>query len=357
MCFMKKTIDIAADREFDPSKTVLPVEVARGIHIENPPSAQALKLMHLLIAKAGKNMANDVKHEMRMADLKTIEGVRNHDRNSLRSLFIELSTAVIHYDDKVAKIEIIGGFMDEIRVDYSNEEQSGELVISWWFRRTFREMAAQSHHWAIIDRQTIFALRSKYSILLFQYISSLLNLDHIHSKSFTVQELRAILGVQNDKLKRFTHLNSRAIQPTIAEINQLSRFTLKATPKKIGRVVKIVEISWVKKEDISPVRRELDSASVGRKARREGTVETIVKMMDSLPQHDADSAVSFPDVGSIRFGRWREIALEELPSPARDTDTVADDFRVWCKLKSIPFDGKNIEKTFRTFCKKQSSSQ
>jgi len=351
---MKKTISVAADREFDKTKTVLPVEVARGIHIDNPPSAQALKLMHLLIAKAGKNMADDVKHEMRMADLKAIEGMRNHDRNSLRSLFIELSTAVIHYDDKVAKIEIIGGFMDEIRVDYSKEEQSGELIISWWFRRTFREMAAQSHHWTIIDRQTIFALKSKYSILLFQYISSLVNLDYIQSKSFTVQELRAILGVQAGKLSRFANFNARAIQPTIAEINQLSRFTLTATPKKIGRTVRSVEISWGKKDDISPVKRELDSASVGRKARREGTVETVVELVESLPQSDVNSAEPFPDTGSIRFGRWQEIALEELPTPARDTDAVADDFRAWCKTKSIPFDGKNIEKTFRTFCKKQS---
>jgi len=351
---MKKTIDIAADREFDQSKTVLPMEVARGIHIENPPSAQALKLMHLLIAKAGKNMADDVKHEMRMADIKVIEGMRNHDRNSLRTLFIELSTTVMHYDDKAAKIEIIGGFMDEIRVDYSKEEQSGELIINWWFRRTFREMAAQSHHWAIIDRQTIFALRSKYSILLFQYISSLVSLDHIQSKTFTISELRSLFGIQTDKLKRFTHLNSRAIQPTIAEINQLSRFTLKATPKKIGRTIRSVEISWVKKEDISPVKRELDFSSAGRKARREGTVENIVGLVESLPQPEMDSAVSFPDEGSIRFGRWQKIALEELPTPARDTDAVADDFRVWCKSKSISFDGKNIEKIFRTFCKKQS---
>jgi len=351
---MKKTIEIAADREFDQSKTVLPVEVARGIHIENPPSAQALKLMHLLIAKAGKNMADDIKHEMRMADIKAIEGMRNHDRNSLRTLFIELSTTVMHYDDKVAKIEIIGGFMDEIRVDYSKEEQGGELVISWWFRRTFREMAAQSHHWAIIDRQTIFALRSKYSILLFQYISSLVNLDHVPSKNFSLTELRAFLGIPNGKMKHWNDINRFALKPAISEINQLSRFTLRATPKKIGRTVRSVEISWVKKDDISPVKRELEFSSVGRKARREGTVENIVGFVKSLPQPEMDSAVSFPDEGSIRFGRWQEIALKELPSPARDTDVVADDFRFWCKSKSIPFDGKNIEKTFRTFCKKQS---
>ena len=59
---MAKTMQVASDRAHDHSKTVLPVEVARGIYIENPPSAQALKLMHLLIATAGGRMADEVQH-------------------------------------------------------------------------------------------------------------------------------------------------------------------------------------------------------------------------------------------------------------------------------------------------------
>lgn len=73
---MGKTTQVAADRAYDQTKTVMPVEVARGIYIENPPSAQALKLMHLLIAKAGGGMADEIQHEMRMSALKHIEGIR-----------------------------------------------------------------------------------------------------------------------------------------------------------------------------------------------------------------------------------------------------------------------------------------
>ena len=46
---MGKTLDVARDRAFDQKNTVLPAEVARGVYIEHPPSAQALKLIHLLI--------------------------------------------------------------------------------------------------------------------------------------------------------------------------------------------------------------------------------------------------------------------------------------------------------------------
>lgn len=53
---MIKTLLVAADRAHDETKTVLPAEVARGVYIENPPSAETLKLMHLLIGTAGGRM-------------------------------------------------------------------------------------------------------------------------------------------------------------------------------------------------------------------------------------------------------------------------------------------------------------
>jgi len=71
---MIKTKQIAADRAHDETKTVLPAEVARGVYIENPPGAEALKLMHLLIGKAGGRMAEDVRHELRLADIKKLTG-------------------------------------------------------------------------------------------------------------------------------------------------------------------------------------------------------------------------------------------------------------------------------------------
>ena len=61
---------LCCNRAFDEAKTVLPAEVARGVYIENPPEAEALKLMHLLIGKAGGRMAEDVRHELRLADIK-----------------------------------------------------------------------------------------------------------------------------------------------------------------------------------------------------------------------------------------------------------------------------------------------
>ena len=340
---MLKTIQVAADRAHDDVRTVLPAEVARGIYIENPPSAEALKLMHLLIATAGGRMAEDVRHEMRLASIKSIAGMRNHSRATLRKLFIELAGAVMVFDDTEAQCEIIGGFLDQAKLDY-RDELTDDLLVSWWFGRAFREMAEKSCHWAIMDRQTVFAMSSKYSILLFQYVASLVNLEYVTSKTFTVSELRAVMGVPEGKLERFADLNRRALSAAIAEINQTSRLTLTATPRKVGRTVTSITIAWEEKEPERKrdAKRELDRPKLGRNARRDGTAET--------------PALAFPDSGTIRNSHtWERIARDNAPKleggHVPDLRKLANAFRKWCGEKAIPLDVPSIEKTFTTWCK------
>lgn len=335
---MGKTVQVAADRAHDDTKTVVPAELARGIYIENPPGAQALKLMHLLISIAGGRMADDVQHELRMADIKAIEGMRNHDRATLRALFIELRGAVIAYDKSEEKAEIIGGFLDKATIDY-RQEDSGHLLVKWWFGRVFREIAEESNHWAIMDRQTVFALSSKYAILLFQHVASLTNLDRISSKTFTIPELRALLGVQTGKLERFSNLSQKAIQPAIAEINQISRLNLTITPQKVGRTVAAVEIGWTVKGDATAAARELRGHSAGRKARRNGTAEAVAE------------PVAFPETGGITYSpRWLD--LKRAAGCNMDNGEIATRFRRFLTDRGIKRDAANVEKLFSDFCAK-----
>lgn len=333
---MGKTIQVAADRAFDQTKTVLPAELARGVYMTNAPSLAALKIMHLMIATAGGRMADDVRHEMRLADIRAIDGMRNHDRESLTPLFGELAAAVLTHDDSEKMVVTIGGLVDEARIDYRHEA-SGDLLVTWNFRSTFRRMAAESNHWAILDRQTVFHLGSKYSVLLFQHIASLANLDRMNAKTFTVTELRALLGIPKGKLERFSHLNDRVIKHAISEINHLSRLTLTATSNKIGRTVASVTIGWQVKDDPAAAKRELAGSRVGREARRNGKAETL--------------APAFPETGGLTYSpRW--IELKRAAGCNKDNDLIASDFRRFCTSKSIRLDAANIEKVFSNFCTK-----
>lgn len=327
---------MAADRAFDQTKTVLPAEVARGTYMRNAPSLAALKIMHLMIGKAGGRMAEDVRHELRLSELRQIEGMKNHDRASLAPLFAELAGAVLVNDDPEAMVMTIGGLLDEARIDYRHEV-SGDLLVTWYFGRTFRRMAEESNHWAILDRQTVFHLGSKYAVLLFQHVASLVNLDLVASKTFSVEDLRAVLGIEKGKIKRFADLNSDVLKPAISEINQLSRLVLTATPNKIGRTVASVTIGWQVKDDPTPAKREMAAAKVGRTARRNGSAETVAR--------------AFPASGSIEFDdHWK--ALKRAAGCNMDNTMIAEKFRAWCDGKGLALNAKNIEQAFSSFCAK-----
>lgn len=345
---MGRTIDVARDRAFDQTKTVLPAEMARGVYMRNAPSLQALKLMHLMIGTAGGRMADEVQHEIRLSDIRKIEGLNNHTRASLTPLFGELRAAVLTHDDPEKMVVTIGGLLDEARIDYRNEA-SGDLVVSWWFARTFRRMAAESNHWAILDRQTVFHLGSKYSVLLFQHISSLVNLDHVTAKTFSVAELRAVLGVPEGKLARFSNLMQKALQPAVAEISQLSRLTLTATPNKVGRTVASVTISWQVKDDPTPAKRELQGHSAGRKARRNGTAETIA---------DGQALPPFPQTGGFTYSPlWQGefeaawSALNRSHEDRPDSARVADHVRRIAKGQGLAPDSPKLPALLRNVLK------
>jgi len=314
--------------------------------MQNAPSLRALKLMHLMIGTAAGRMAEPVLHEMRLSDVRSIEGMAHHDQQSLKPLFIELRAATIIHDRPEQSKWTIGGLLDEATVDYRHE-MTGDMLISWTFGSMFRRMAQDSNHWAILDRQAVFHLGSKYSVLLFQHISSLTNLKHITSKRFTVPALRAVFGVPEGKMERFSNFKQIAVQPAIAEINSdLTRLHLTATYHKVGRTVAEVEIAWNVKDDLAKVKAELDRPKVGRKARKDGTTEMV--------------ALSFPSSGSVKGTQpWDKIARDHAPKlegrHTPDLRLLADSFRKWCAEKSIPLEATSIEKSFTTWCKSYSA--
>jgi len=279
-----------------------------------------------------------VRHEIRLADIRAIEGMKNHDRASIQPMFEELRGVVMAFDDAEVMKVTIGGIIDQAVLDYRHED-TGEILVSWYFGRMFRDMAAKSNHWAILDRQTVFHLTSKYSVLLFQHIASLVNLEFVHKKTFSISELRALLGVTEGKLDAFGHLNARAIQPAIDEINHLSRFTLKATPKKIGRTVVGITISWRVKADKSPVARELANAKVGRKVRQQNASETVYE--------------PFPSEGSIHFTKWEKLARQHIQvSVLPDLGMITNQFREFAANRKLDLQAHNIEQAFINWCGK-----
>lgn len=334
------TVQVAANRANSERETVYPAEVARGTYIKNPPGAQALKLLHLMIGVAGGRMGDDVQHQFRLSEIRKIEKMRNHDRASIEEMISDLAAIVLIHDDTEKQRVTISGIVDEGAIDYRHEI-SGDLLVTWTFRRAFQRMAAASEHWAIIDRQAVFNMKSRYSILLFQHISSLTNYRYIKEKTFSIPELRAIFGIEPGKVKRFFDLKRDVLSVAIDEISHISSLKLTATPQKIGRTVGSVRIEWAEKdgEAKAATARELKGHSTGRKARRDGTAEVVAE------------PVVFPETGGITYSpRWLD--LKRAAGCNMDNAEIATRFRRFLSDRGIKRDSANIEKLFSDFCAK-----
>ena len=341
---MGKTLQVAADRAFDQTVTVMPAEIARGLTIKSQMSAQALKLLHVLIAKAGSRMAEPVEHEIRLSDVANLDGTRKHSRATLRPLFEEL--AVLSYDDPDAMEEVITGFVDIARLNY-REEASGNLLIRWRFRSWFLELAASSEHWAIIDRQTTLTLQSKYAINMFTYVSSMIGLAHVKSKTLSVAELRGVLGIPAGKLERFGNMNAWALSPAIAEINKISRVKVTATPIREGRNITAVRIEWAAKpggeKRKGPAKRSADQKPV--RVEKVEAVEAVAL------------ATAFPAENGISFTPpFAGIAEAAGIITAQGSRSVAAAFRAALRDAGTPLDAPDIAGLFEDFCHRWASS-
>ena len=167
-------------------------------------------------------------------------------------------------------------------------------------------------------------------------------MHRVYAKTFTIAELRALLGVPAGKLDRFADLHRRAVQSAINEINQLSRLNLVATPHKTGRVITSVESSGTVKGDADKAKaaRELKGHSAGRKARRGGTVESVA--LPPLPAFPLAGGFAYSPQWQKRFEIiWADFGRAHNARP--DSARVADRVRRIIKDQNLSPDSPRID--------------
>ena len=131
---------------------------------------------------------------------------------------------------------------------------------------------------AKLDKEVMKSFSSKYAFSLYEAIARRVRMRRF-MESLTMQELRELLGVEDGKLTTYKNLNIRAIQPALIEVNTMSDFQVSIEPKKTGRSVAGFLMGWNMKGTTGRIeaQKERGRPSVGRKARRDGVVETITQ--------------------------------------------------------------------------------
>lgn len=101
--------------------------------------------------------------------------------------------------------------------------------------------------WGSINIDTLMKLPSKYAISLYEHIALWVGLAGKRSELFTIAELRELLGVEDGNYDEFAVLNRNIVKRAVADINRYASFTVCAEPRKTGKAVTHIHLSWAPK--------------------------------------------------------------------------------------------------------------
>lgn len=337
---MGKTLEVISDRSNREDDLVAAREVL-DVRYSAPISLRAAKLLHLLVDAAGVDVCKEKEHVVAIQKLNFGKESKDEFLAIVTELFgTTMTLSILNALGK--KATKLGSFLADAEVDDNN---MGDLRFK--FSDLMRRVISESDTWGVLSAKAVIAFRSRYSLKLYEYVAGRINQTYETSQKLPMYELRDILAAPTGKLLLWKDLRVRALDPAIAEVNQLAGFHVEYEPLYRARCVWAIKLRWEKKQrrDLVETARELERPSLGRKARRDGSVETISTEPPAV-------SLTFPE-DTIYYTLWEDIARENLPEPQPDFDKVASRFRAWAKKEGKPLQGPLAMKAFAGFCKRE----
>lgn len=230
------------------------------------------RTLNMLIGYAGKRITDNIDHTIPKAMLRTPGNESNHavmlclDR--LHSAFVKLKVKV---DNKPAirRIPLFYGSLEQVAA-------TGHF--KYRFHPDLINIIRDSNQWGRLRKEVMFAFTSKYALALYELVQKRGELKYKWEETFTIEEIRNLLGVDPKKLKRFANLNAWALNPAVQEVNALADYGVELLPLKLGKAVHAIKLKWWKKTSAERVAalRELQNTKIGRKARIRKNTEEII---------------------------------------------------------------------------------
>lgn len=246
------------------------------------------RVFNVLLEAAGSRLCDDVQHCIPIRDVRGSHKGKERVKDSVLKLMQTIvSVPVTGRNGKPATMytQLLAG----TTISDDDEDPTGEVLFA--FPENLRTILSKSTHWGRLRGQIIFAFSSKYSLNLYELLCLRVNLAHKDSQVFAMGELRALLGVPEDKLTRNPDLLRYCIQPAVAEINGLSDFGVEVEPIRKGGTMRGIvtgfRVSWWRKSlpELHKAHAELARSKVGRLARLNGTAETVQAVQTDLADY------------------------------------------------------------------------
>lgn len=251
-----KTVERMASNRADKASLIYPAEIGRAEWaLDNPPSAVGLKLLLLAVSALGEAVADDVMHKLPVPLLRQVPGVAGMSRDDLIGVLRGLVVASATLDLPDSKrpgygTVAIGALVAYAEVDHN---ESSILEVRLRFGDVFRKMLAASELFAIIDRALALSMKSRYSVLLYQFIATHWRKKHVQQIKLPLADLRRVFALSAGQYAAFGKIKEKALAPALAEISAASPYKLTAKPYFEGsRAVAGIVLSWEAKAGDTP---------------------------------------------------------------------------------------------------------
>ena len=240
-------------------------------------SLQDRRIFNLLVENAWSEITEDKPHRIAVAKLR---GNRHKGGERVGESVSALMTTLVEVPTKlegeaaVFKTQLLGETTQII------DEASPNALLEYSFPKGLRRVIQDSRYWGRIKAYVMFAFTSKYALALYEAVCLRGNL-RVNEQTFSLDDFRALLGVEPGKMPLFKSFKQWALDPAVMEVNALSDFNVEVDPIREGGQLRGkltgFRLRWEKKpgEEWQSVLDELLRSKVGRKARITGTVENV----------------------------------------------------------------------------------
>lgn len=236
------------------------------------------RIFNLLVENAWAEISEDKTHSISMQRLR---GTRHKGSERVADSIKALMTTLVEVPTTLNGAPAIFATQLLGETTRTVDEDSAHAMLVYSFPNGLRRIIQDSRYWGRIKAAVMFAFTSKYALALYEAVCLRANL-RVSEQVFSVEDFRALLGIEPGKLELFKNLKLRALDPALTEVNGLSDFTVEIEPMRDGGMQRGkltgFRLRWQKKseDEWQSVIDELLRSSVGRRARLQGTVESMV---------------------------------------------------------------------------------